>query len=167
MANELKNKEKCSICGKSNLITDIESGELFCSKCGFVINEKIMENSRGRIFQESGENKLHTGDKTSLTRHDGGLSTIINPINKDSTGKPLSAAMKSSLTRLRIWDSRSHASRPIDRNLQYALKELLKMKEKLFLSDAIIEKAAYIYRKALEKQLVRGRSGNASCMHDN
>jgi len=32
------------------------------------------------------------------------------------------------------------------------------MKEKLFLSDAIVEKAAYIYRKALEKELVRGRT---------
>jgi len=32
------------------------------------------------------------------------------------------------------------------------------MKEKLTLSDAIVEKAAYIYRKALEKKLVRGRS---------
>jgi transcription initiation factor TFIIB len=32
------------------------------------------------------------------------------------------------------------------------------MKEKLSLSDAIVEKAAYIYRKALEKKLVRGRS---------
>jgi transcription initiation factor TFIIB len=35
------------------------------------------------------------------------------------------------------------------------------MKEKLSLSDAIVEKAAYIYRKALEKKLVRGRSISA------
>ncbi len=152
-----ENEEKCSRCGKNNLITDIESGELLCSKCGFVINEKVMDNNRGRMFPDNAENKLHMGDKTSLTRHDRGLSTIINPINKDSTGKPLSAAMKSSLTRLRTWDSRSKA-RPIDRNLQYAFKELLKMKEKLFLSNVIIENAAYIYRKAMEKQLVRGRT---------
>ncbi len=32
------------------------------------------------------------------------------------------------------------------------------MKDKLALSDAVIEKAAYIYRKALDKKLVRGRS---------
>jgi len=118
-----ENEEKCSRCGKNNLITDIESGELLCSKCGFVINEKVMDNNRGRMFPDNAENKLHMGDKTSLTRHDRGLSTIINPINKDSTGKPLSAAMKSSLTRLRIWDKRSQASRPMDRNLQSAFKE--------------------------------------------
>ena len=158
MTQQLKNKEKCSICGKNNLVTDIESGELFCAKCGFVINEKVFDNSPERMFSDNAINKVHTGDKTTLTRHDRGLSTIINPINKDSTGKPLSASMKSSLTRLRMWDSRSHVNKPVDRNLQYALKELLKMKEKLFLSDAIVEKAAYIYRKAMEKELVRGRT---------
>ena len=33
-----------------------------------------------------------------------------------------------------------------------------RLKDKLAISDAVIEKAAYIYRKALEKGLVRGRS---------
>ncbi|KEQ57437.1 Transcription initiation factor IIB protein [Marine Group I thaumarchaeote SCGC RSA3] len=35
------------------------------------------------------------------------------------------------------------------------------MKEKLGISDAVAEKAAYIYRKALEKKLIRGRSISA------
>jgi len=69
--------------------------------------------------------------------------------------------MKSSIKRLRIWDSRSRTKDSTDRNLQHALGELLKMKEKLSLSDPIVEKAAYIYRKALEKKLVRGRSISA------
>ena len=33
-----------------------------------------------------------------------------------------------------------------------------KLKDKLSLTDAVIEKAAYIYRKAIEKKLVKGRS---------
>jgi transcription initiation factor TFIIB len=33
-----------------------------------------------------------------------------------------------------------------------------KLKDKLALTDAVIEKAAYIYRKAMERKLVRGRS---------
>jgi transcription initiation factor TFIIB len=33
-----------------------------------------------------------------------------------------------------------------------------KLKDKLALTNAVIEKAAYIYRKAMEKKLVRGRS---------
>ncbi|MBI5859672.1 MAG: transcription initiation factor IIB, partial [Nitrosarchaeum sp.] len=35
------------------------------------------------------------------------------------------------------------------------------LKDKLALSDAVIEKAAYSYRKAIEKKLVRGRSISA------
>ena len=33
-----------------------------------------------------------------------------------------------------------------------------KLKDKLALTDSVMEKAAYIYRKALEKGLIRGRS---------
>jgi transcription initiation factor TFIIB len=161
MIQQLVNTEGCPRCGKNNLVTDTESGELFCAKCGFVINEKLSNFDPERRFSDDTSNKSHTGDRTSLARHDRGLSSIINPINKDSTGKPLSASMKSSLKRLRIWDNRSNVNSTVDRNLQKALSELLKMKEKLSLSDAIAEKAAYIYRKALEKKLIRGRSISA------
>ncbi len=158
MTHLLENEENCSRCGKNYLITDIQSGEVFCTKCGLVINEKVYDYSPERRFSDKAVSRGHTGDKTSLTRHDRGLSTIINPINKDSTGKPLSLSMKSSLTRLRKWDSRTYSNKSADRNLQRAFKELLKMKEKLALSDSIVEKAAYIYRKSLEKNLIRGRS---------
>ncbi len=161
MSQQLANKDGCPRCGKNNLVTDNESGEVFCAKCGFVINEKVSDSGPERIFSDNTTNKSRTGDRTSLTRHDRGLSTIINPINKDSAGNPLSSSMKSTLKRLRVWDSRSLTNNSTDRNLQHALATLLKMKEKLSLSEAIVEKAAYIYRKALEKKLVRGRSISA------
>ena len=65
--------------------------------------------------------------------------------------------MKMALRRLRTWDSRSQTD-SIDRNFKQAFSELNRLKDKLAISDAVIEKAAYIYRKALEKKLVRGRS---------
>lgn len=148
---------KCPRCGKNTLVTDIESQEVFCSKCGMVVDEKT-NDARPERMLENTPSKSHTGDKTSLTRHDRGLSTLINPLDKDSSGNPLSPSMKSSLKRLRIWDSRSRVKSNDERNLQQALPELLKLKEKLSLPDAVIEKAAYIYRKALDKGLIRGRS---------
>jgi len=141
------------------IVTDAETGEMICGRCGFVMDERLVDSGQEwRSFLDDKTNKARTGDWTSLTRHDHGLSTIINPINKDSAGNPLSASMKSSLRRLRIWDSRSSLKGTVDRNLLHALSELLKMKEKLSLTDAIAEKAAYIYRRALEKKLTRGRS---------
>ncbi len=159
---QLTREEKCPRCSKKEIITDSNMAEIFCAKCGFVITERVDNQGPERTFSDNNNtNKSRTGDRTSLTRHDRGLSSIINPINKDSAGNPLSASMKSSLKRLRIWDNRSNVNSSVDRNLQKALSELLKMKEKLSLSDAIAEKAAYIYRKALEKKLIRGRSISA------
>jgi len=151
-------KQSCSRCGKKELISDTETGEIFCGSCGFVLSERI-ENlgPERRSFPDSRINTERTGVGTSLAIHDKGLSTVINPTNKDATGKPLSNSMKKTLKRLRIWDSRSQ-NEPIDRNFRQAFNELYRLKDKLALSDVVVEKAAYIYRKALEKKLVRGRS---------
>ena len=154
--------EKCLRCGKNKLITDTESGELFCGNCGLVITERVENFGPERTVSENSTiNKSRTGDKSTLTRYDQGLSTMINPIDKDSAGNPLSPSMKSSLKRLRTWNNISSVKNNDERNLKIALSELLKMKEKLSLPDAVVEKAAYIYRKALEKKLVKGRSISA------
>jgi len=152
-------KQRCLRCGKTELITDTETGEIFCGGCGFVVSERI-ENPgpERRSFPDDRINRERTGSGTSLAIHDKGLSTIISPTNKDATGKPLSNSMKMTLNRLRIWDNRSQVHEPIDRNFRQAFSELHRLKDKLSLSDSVLEKAAYIYRKALDKKLVRGRS---------
>jgi transcription initiation factor TFIIB len=63
--------------------------------------------------------------------------------------------------RLRTWDFRTQAHTSTDRNLRQAFEHLDKLKDKLGLSDAIIEKTAYIYRKAQENGMVRGRTINS------
>jgi transcription initiation factor TFIIB len=87
-----------------------------------------------------------------------GLATVIGKENRDSSGRQLDPSMNASIQRLRTWDFRSQAHSPTHRNLMHAFSELGRLKDKLGLSDAIMEKTAYLYRKAQEKQLVRGRS---------
>jgi len=153
----------CSRCGKKSMLIDEVTGEQFCGKCGYVISEKVDESGpeRKSYSTPGGIDTSRTGAPTSLTRHDKGLSTVINPANRDAAGKPLSASMKSTITRLRTWDSRSQSHASVDRNLRLALSELDRLKDKLAISSITLEKAAYIYRKALEKKLVRGRSISA------
>jgi transcription initiation factor TFIIB len=153
----------CQRCGKNSLLTDENTGELFCAKCGFVISEKSQASGpEWRSFQkDGGSDPTRTGAPTSLTIHDRGLSTVINPLNKDASGKPLSTSMRSTIERLRTWDSRSQVHESVDRNLRQALSELNKLKDKVVVSSNVLEKAAYLYRKALEKKLVRGRSISA------
>jgi len=150
---------KCPSCGGKKIVSDQDTGELFCGKCGLVITDKIADTgAEWRSFANDDSNRARTGAGTSLTMHDMGLSTVIGAANKDATGKPLSASVKSSIERLRTWDSRSQAHSSADRNLRQALNEMNKLKDKLALTNAVIEKAAFIYRKAMEKKLVRGRS---------
>lgn len=159
MKNPIISAQRCPSCGKQKIVTDEATGELFCAICGFVLNDKLEDTgAEWRSFASDETNRARTGAGTSLTMHDMGLSTIIGTSNKDSTGKPLSAGMKSSIERLRTWDSRTQTHSSADRNLRQALNEMDKLKDKLALADAVIEKAAYIYRKAMEKKLVRGRS---------
>ena len=150
---------KCPACGGKEIVTDENTGELFCGKCGFVVTEKIIESGpEWRSFTNDDVNRARTGAGTSLAMHDMGLSTVIGTSNKDSTGRPLSANMKSYIGRLRTWDSRTQAHSSADRNLRQALSEMDKLKDKLALTDVVVNKAAYTYRKSMEKKLIRGRS---------
>ena len=163
MVKDDNQKPKCPRCGKGNVFTDHNTGENFCGKCGFVLTDQAVETGpEWRSFsKEEHDGRSRAGVPTSLAMHDMGLATIIGPADRDATGKPLSASMKSTIERLRTWDSRSQVHEPVDRNFRQAFSELDRLKDKLVVGDAVIEKAAYIYRKALEKGLVRGRSISA------
>ena len=87
-----------------------------------------------------------------------GLATVIGKTNSDSSGRKLDSSMHSAIQRLRVWDFRTQAHTSFDRNLILAFNELGRLKDKLGLSEAIIEKTAYVYMKAQEKWLIRGRS---------
>ena len=151
---------KCQSCGNDQLITDSESGEMICDKCGRVISDKLQEVGpewRTYATDESG-GKTRTGPIPSLARHDLGLSTIIGRTDRDASGNRLDVAMRTRMHRLKIWDSRSQVYTPTDRSLQQAFFQLDVLKDKLGLSGVIVEKSAYIYRKAQAKMLVRGRT---------
>ncbi len=135
---------------------DNVTGEIVCASCGYVVREKMEDNKpEWRAFtKEEGEDRSRVGAPTSLAMHDMGLSTVMGM--RDASGKALAGASRSAADRLRVWDKRSQGS--ADRNLRQALVELDMLADKLSLSKNIAERAAYVYRKVLEKGLVRGRS---------
>jgi transcription initiation factor TFIIB len=153
----------CSICKSNQIITDTESGELICSKCGQVISDKVQQaGPEWRNFtlssNESNDSRSRVGMSTSLARHDMGLSTIIGRTDRDASGQKIDAAMRTTMDRLRFWDYRTQIRSATDRNLRNAFFKLDILKDRLGLSDSVVEKAAYIYRKTQERGLVRGRT---------
>jgi len=154
----------CPSCKNDNaIITDPRSGEIICSRCGMVISDKLLERRpEWRTFAlEETEGRARTGLPSSLARHDMGLSTVIGKENVDATKNKIEPSLLSTLNRLRTWDFRTQVRSSTDRTLRLAFGDLDSLKDKLGLSDAIIEKTAYIYRKAQQKGMMRGRSIHA------
>lgn len=152
----------CSVCNCS-LISDQESGEVVCSNCGLVLSDKTFETrAEWRDFgSESEKGRARTGRHTSLARHDMGLSTTIGKTNRDAGGRLLDGDTRHMIQRLRVWDYRTRLATSSERSLTKAFDELDRMRAKLTLSETMVEKAAYLYRKAYDKKLARGRSISA------
>ncbi|MGC2574894.1 MAG: TFIIB-type zinc ribbon-containing protein [Candidatus Nitrosopolaris sp.] len=159
--------DKCPVCGFDQIVTIPDSGEIVCEHCGAVISDKIEEiGPEWRTFITSpaggeGHDENRIGMPFSLARSDMGLSTIIGRTNKDARGSKINSSMLYALERLRTWDSRTQVYTCTDKNLVQAFSQLDTLKDKLGLPSAVIEKTAYIYRKAQENRLVLGRSVSA------
>jgi len=156
----ISNEREILTCNESIKITDFETGEVICQNCGKVLQDKISNDTKDNNSFANSEYASHFGSKSSLRFHDMGLATIIGKFNHDSKGKPIDYKMRPAMKRMRLWDSRSYTKNSSERNLRIALSEMERLKEKLSLPDAIIERSAYIYRKAARAQLVRGRTIN-------
>lgn len=149
---------KCQLdtCKTYPTITDSERGEIFCGGCGLVLVQNMtdMSHENNGYTQEDFMKLSRTGPATSLTMHDKGLSTIIG--TNDSTGKALSSKTKYEFNRLRTWDQRSKSRKTA--TLSKAFTLMNGMKTKLGIPDNVVETAAYIYRKAVNAKLTRGRT---------
>jgi transcription initiation factor TFIIB len=111
-----------------SLVTDTESGEVICSKCGIVISEKTQETRpESHTFPNTTEvskKRARTGMPNSLASADMGLSTVIGKSNRDASGNKIESSVLSTMYRLRTWDFRTQVHTSADRNFRLAFTEL-------------------------------------------
>ncbi len=152
--------EKCPECGSAHLVHDYDTGETICGSCGLVLLEQMMDKGpEWRAFtQEEKESRSRVGVPTSYSVHDKGLSTAIGRVDRDAFGRKLPLSTRLQMWRLRKWQIRSRVHSSVDRNLAQAMAELDRLSDKAYIPGPVKEKAAVVYRKALDKGLVRGRS---------
>lgn len=150
----------CPECGKAKLMRDYEAAELVCMSCGCVVTEKIADTTpEWRAFDdEQRTRRARVGAPMTFTIHDKGLSTTIDWQNRGTSGKKLSSSQRVELYTLRKWQRRVRVSDATERNLAVALSDLSKLSSTLNLPKNILETASVIYRKAIKKRLIRGRS---------
>ncbi len=155
-----ENLPKCPECGGTKFITDPSRGEIICMNCGAVIEEHLIDDGpewRAFTNEEKGR-RARVGSPSTLSLHDKGLSTEIGWEDRDVYGKRLSPQQKATMYRLKRWHTRSRVSSSMDRNLVLAMSELDRLSSQLGLSRNVKETAALIYRSAIERQLIKGRS---------
>jgi transcription initiation factor TFIIB len=160
LANKLKIQAACEECGNSNLLRDYETSELICQVCGIVVtNTELSTMPEWRAFDQQQREKLpRVGAPVTWTIHDKGLSTTIGWQDRDSSGRKLSPEDRARMYRLRKWNRRSKVSDSTQRNLAHALSEMSKISNKINLPRNVIETSSMIYRRAIQKKLIRGRT---------
>jgi len=151
---------ECPQCGGRNLIQDYKRAELVCEDCGFVLDDNIIDpGPEWRAFDHDQRmERSRTGPPATYRVHDKGLSTMIDWADKDSYENATFSEDKAQMRRLRKWQKRIRVNNSTERNLSFALSELDRMASALSLPRDVREASALIYRRALEKNLIRGRN---------
>jgi len=150
---------ECPECENTQPLMDHAAGELVCEECGLVVTSTIIDNSKEwRAYTPSEyQKRTRVGLPASLVFHNIGLSTVIEPKNRDFSGRRLNPDQRAQAYRLGKWQRRSQTAVSSDKNLTFAMRELTKVTHKLHLPRNVLETAAYIYRLAKKKDLSRGR----------
>ena len=150
----------CPECGSDHLVEDYDQGEVICQACGLVLSEHAMDRGpEWRAFtKEERDQRGRVGIPISYSIHDKGLSTVIDRVNRDAYGRQLPLSTRLQMLKLRKWQIRTRVHSSADRNLAQAMAELDRLTDRLHIPASIKERAAIVYRKALDSGLVRGRS---------
>ena len=151
-----KQIKECPECASKNIYRDAEKGETICRECGLVIEDRMVDfTQEWRDFEDDGgERKGRTGAPSTQTSFDQGLGTEVGTTS--DFYKLGSDKERDRFFRLRKWNIR--ISTAIERNLKVALAELKRVSSFLKLPKSVEEEAARVYRLAVQKGLVRGRS---------
>jgi transcription initiation factor TFIIB len=145
----LQDIKECPECGSKSLVRDYNKAEIFCADCGLVIAENIVDlGPEWRAFDsEQMSKRARVGAPMTYRIHDKGLSTIV------TWGSPGQGQYK-----LKKWQQRTHIANTTERSFIFALSEIDRMACALKLPVNIREAASMLYRKAMKKRLIRGRS---------
>ena len=157
--DQAESEVTCPECG-GRLVSDAEHGETICEDCGLVVDEGSVDRGpEWRAFDSQEKNqKSRVGAPTTKMMHDKGLSTNIDWRDKDAYGRSLDSRQRAKMQRLRKWNERFRTRDSKDRNLKQALGEIDRMASALGLPETVRETASVIYRRALDENLLPGRS---------
>ncbi len=130
---------KCLECGSKNIVTG--NGETYCADCGLVIIENIIDlgSEWSAYDSEQATKRIRVGPPMTYRINDKGLKV---PIEKFLKGKEGHAGINTTK----------------EQSFIFALSQIERMSSALRLPENIREAASLLYRKAMRKKLIKGRS---------
>ncbi|HEX5458257.1 MAG TPA: hypothetical protein VFX64_07740 [Candidatus Nitrosotalea sp.] len=144
-----QNSNTCLSC-MGKLIFDLEKNEKICCNCG-IVTEHDSDHHSGYDLEHSSNN-----EPTSSMMYDISLSTLIDKKNVDASGKQIHGGFE--MEKLRRLNKFTISNDSKIRNLNKAIADIRRITGILGFGNLVAERASYIYRKALNKDLIRGRS---------
>ena len=159
MTNQQREEpECCPECGGTRFENDGMRGEKICSTCGCVVDESIIDlGPEWRNFG-NGRDKGRVGAPLNILTHDKGLTTEIAKGSRDGRGMSIPSKNMAQIHRLRTWQKRLRISNAVERNLAIAMGHINRIGNVMGAGNNVREATATIYRKAVKKNLIRGRS---------
>ena len=149
-------ESECLNCKSKELITDKTRGELICSQCGLVIEDRMIDhNLEWRAYDQNEFEKRARTEVMSYTLSND-LSTYISLENNDTFGQRISNEKQSQFFRLRRWQIRFKSQDSKDRNLNIANIELNRLCSQLQVPRNVKETAGQLYKKSLTTGALRG-----------
>ena len=154
--DEIIDQSECQNCGSKEIITDKTRGEMICSQCGLVIEDKMVDFSiEWRAYNQTEFEKRARTETTSYTLNKD-LSTYIGLENKDASGQSISVEKQVQFNRLRRWQIRYKSQDSKDRNLNIANIELNRLCSQLQVPKNVKETAGQLYKRSFTTGALRG-----------
>jgi len=156
---QVVNRAICPEChSETDIIKDEKRGELICSICGIVLEDRIIDQGpEWRVFSDEHDVRIRAGTPPAINVYDKGMSTYIEKYNKDANDKKLSSKQRSNANRIRKWHNRLKIITGLERNISIAMSHMNLICSKLGVSKTIRRMAAEIYRSAVERKKLRVR----------
>jgi len=181
----------CLLCNdkldEKSLITDYETNEIICSRCGNVVSDENglvvqwklnnkdedfrhlsrpsnnLNNSlilKSKFYEQNNQGKGYSDKQllssSPLSSPKLSWPTKIGRTTKDAFGNPISDEALDQIKRMRLLDLRIESK--LNKSLRQASRQILLLKDRLSLSDFVMEKILYLYKKAYERGIIRRRS---------
>mgnify|MGYP006412756401 FL=1 len=158
---QIKYSEQCNLCKGKLVATDVD---LVCSKCGIVVDEKIVDDSRDYENRDGSGGRV--GPPTNHMWKINENSSVISQTGKDASGHRITGENRALVKRISLWDKRAKSNGARTRNK--ANSEITRISEILHIPEQIKQRGAEIYRECEKRKMLAGRATpvfSAACLY--